>query len=317
MEHLNEKTISMDGLKTLIASESSESHIYTDTAGFKTVGVGHKLLPDELSSGKIYISIDKVIDIRKPLTESEISDLLKHDLRRFEQAVNELVKTPISQGQFDALVHFSFNVGISAFKNSTLLKRVNEGRFDEVPDQIRRWNKITVTVNGQPEKRISKGLANRREVECDIWCEGTEGALSIDELLAEDKPQAPIEYDYPIATSREIHGYNKEVKPIWWSRIFSGNVVGLLGLGGAGTTLATAKAKVDTLLNDVINDPVGTSGDIANGFEQVTVNAAKVASTAADINTYLTYGAVIGCIILAGLVLSLYARLDDRAKRIN
>lgn len=91
------------------------------------------------------------------ITEKQAEELLKKDLVRFEQAVNRLVKVPLTQGQYDALVSFTFNCGIQAFKSSTLLKLVNTQSFDRASLQFMRWNK--------GGGRILPGLTNRRREE--------------------------------------------------------------------------------------------------------------------------------------------------------
>ena len=73
------------------------------------------------------------------VTHLQAENLLKQDLQKFENAVNELVKVSLSQGQFDALVSFSFNVGTKAFKFSTLLKLLNQGKYREAGAQFGRW----------------------------------------------------------------------------------------------------------------------------------------------------------------------------------
>ena len=95
------------------------------------------------------------------ITQDQALDLLEQDLRIAERAVNDSVKVPLNQNQFDALVSFVFNVGTGAFRNSTLLRMLNEGQYDQVPNQMRRWNRSG--------NRIVNGLINRREKEIKLW----------------------------------------------------------------------------------------------------------------------------------------------------
>ncbi len=152
--------MSANGLKKLELWEGSERKAYRDVAGLLTIGVGHLLTQDELHSGKIYIG-GVGIDYRRGLTKEQITDLLAQDLKGFEKVVNENVKVPLSQSQFDTLVSFSFNVGPVAFKNSTLLKVLNKKQYDEVPKQLRRW----VYAGGNKVR----GLQIRRENEIELW----------------------------------------------------------------------------------------------------------------------------------------------------
>lgn len=63
------------------------------------------------------------------------------DLSKFEQAVSILVKVPLKQHQFDALVSFTYNLGIGSLKSSTLLKMLNAGDYDGAGKQLLRWTK--------------------------------------------------------------------------------------------------------------------------------------------------------------------------------
>ncbi|PWQ98544.1 lysozyme [Leucothrix arctica] len=158
--------MSPQGIRTLIDSEGSINTIYDDQAGLPTIGVGHLLKKSELSSSKIELSDGSIIDLRKgKISDRSVERLLADDLIPREKAVYDLVDVSLEQEQFDALVHFAFNVGIGAFRKSTLLKRINARDFDAVPAEIRKWN--IVTVGGK--KQVSRGLANRREVECAMW----------------------------------------------------------------------------------------------------------------------------------------------------
>jgi lysozyme len=81
-------------------------------------------------------------------------DILKKDLNRFEQGVLRLIKVPLTQGQFDALVSFSFNVGLGNLQNSTLRMKVNRGDFEGASEQFLVWTK----AGG----KVLKGLVTRR-----------------------------------------------------------------------------------------------------------------------------------------------------------
>ena len=83
--------------------------------------------------------------------------MLLEELVEFEGYVERDVEVPLNQDQFDALVVWVYNLGPTNFKRSTLLKRLNEGNFDDVPNQIKRWDK----AGGQQ----LAGLTKRREAE--------------------------------------------------------------------------------------------------------------------------------------------------------
>ena len=73
---------------------------------------------------------------------SEAIELLKSDLKRFEDVVNKSIKYPIEQNQFDALVSLAFNIGTNAFANSTVVKRINAGAdMKDVEEAWKMWRK--------------------------------------------------------------------------------------------------------------------------------------------------------------------------------
>ncbi len=152
--------MSENGKKLLAQWEGVRLEVYKDSAGLDTIGVGHLLTKSERESGHIVIN-GQPAPYANGLTNEQVMDLLAQDLERFEKAVTDNVTVPLNQNQFDALVSFAFNVGVNAFRNSTLLRLLNQGKYDEVPAQLRRWNK----AGG----RVVQGLVNRREKEIALW----------------------------------------------------------------------------------------------------------------------------------------------------
>jgi len=131
--------ISTIGLAHIKGWESLRLNRYLDEGGKPTIGYGHLI-----KAGENYQTI----------TETEATGLLLTDLSIAIEAVNKGVKVNITQGQFDALVSFVFNVGSSRFYNSTLLKLLNRGDIGGVRSQFGRWIYIGKTP--------SNGLINRR-----------------------------------------------------------------------------------------------------------------------------------------------------------
>lgn len=86
---------------------------------------------------------------------------MQFDLKRFEQAVSRAVQVPLSQNQFDALVSLAYNIGINAFQNSTLLKRLNTLDYIAAAQQFDVW----IKAGG----KTVQGLVNRRAVEKDLF----------------------------------------------------------------------------------------------------------------------------------------------------
>lgn len=136
------------------------SAAYRDASGHLTIGVGHLLTKDELASGKVVIG-DEAVRWTDGLTYAQASALLEKDVRVAEDAINNLVTVELYQHQFDALVSLVFNIGVGAFKRSTLLKRINGMRLEEVPREIQRW-----TYSGGV---VLAGLVDRRRRESHLW----------------------------------------------------------------------------------------------------------------------------------------------------
>lgn len=138
--------ISDNGIAEIIAFEGLVLKAYPDpgTGGEPwTIGVGHTSAagPPRVKKGMA-------------ITKEEAITILRRDLAVFERGVSEMVFHPITQGQFDAVVSFSFNVGLQNLKNSTLLKKVNAGDFEGAAREFRRWNKAA--------GRVLQGLVKRR-----------------------------------------------------------------------------------------------------------------------------------------------------------
>ena len=156
--------ISQDGLSFVTKEEGFIPHQYLDPVGYPTIGVGHLLRPEELSSGTVTINGVRV-DYSDGLTEAQVVQLLRQDLAWSERCVSDSVTVTLSQQQFDALVSFVFNVGCANFARSTLLRLLNLGSYNAVPSQLARWvyaNKIKLP-----------GLVARRRREGELFQDGT------------------------------------------------------------------------------------------------------------------------------------------------
>jgi lysozyme len=97
----------------------------------------------------------------EPLLGDAAEALFEKDLAPKVAAVNARVSVPLYQGQFDASVSLVYNIGEGAFAKSTALKKINAARHEEVPAQIKRWNK----AGG----KVVKGLERRREAEAELY----------------------------------------------------------------------------------------------------------------------------------------------------
>lgn len=120
----SKRKTSEQGVSLIKRHEGLRTSAYICPGGVLTIGYGHT----------------KTVYPQMSITPQQAEELLTQDLQRFENSVSELVKVPLSQGQFDALVSFSFNVGANALRNSTLLRLLNQGKYREAAAQFGRWS---------------------------------------------------------------------------------------------------------------------------------------------------------------------------------
>ena len=137
--------ISQEGLSLIKKFEGCKLESYKCAAGVWTIGFGS-------TSG---------VEEGMEISQERADMLLLEDVKVFEEAVNNLVEVDLEQNQFDALVAWTFNLGSTNLKNSTLLKVLNDKNYEGVPEQIKRWNKATV----DGERQVLEGLVRRREAE--------------------------------------------------------------------------------------------------------------------------------------------------------
>ena len=142
--------ISPEGIALIKRFEGLRLEAYYDDVGVLTIGWGHTVR--DVFEGQV-------------ITEAEAEALLAKDLQRFESGVNGAVKVRITQSMFDALVSFSYNVGVSAMKGSTALKRLNKGDYEGAAEALTWWNKGR--VNG--ELVVLRGLSIRRSAEAALF----------------------------------------------------------------------------------------------------------------------------------------------------
>lgn len=162
------KNSSTNGVKFIARFEGfPRQQPYNDPVGHATVGYGHLLHHGPVTQA----------DIRRwsGITQAQALNLLRTDLVRYAAAVHRLVKPKLNQAQFDALVSFTFNVGIGAFEDSTLLRVLNsmpgtrkgivsKSNLDRVEEQLMRWNKAS--------GRVLPGLTRRRREEARLFRTG-------------------------------------------------------------------------------------------------------------------------------------------------
>jgi len=147
--------VSDKAIKMIIHHEGLRLKPYRCPAKLWTIGVGHVLYPDQ---GKMAINERDGYQLRpednRVFTQEEVNNILKADLKRFEQGVDKYITTQLTQGMFDALVSFSFNVGLGTLQRSTLRMKLNRGDKEGASEELLKY----CMAGG----KILKGLQNRR-----------------------------------------------------------------------------------------------------------------------------------------------------------
>ena len=133
--------ISQEGIALIKRFEGCELKAYLCSAGVPTIGFGST----------------RGVSMDMEITQERAEALLLEDISDFEEEVNKCVKVPLTQNQFDALVAWTFNLGGTNLRNSTMLIVLNEGEYEKVPSEMKRWNKAA--------GKTLEGLIRRREAE--------------------------------------------------------------------------------------------------------------------------------------------------------
>lgn len=196
---------------------------YRDAVGVLTIGWGHT---------RTVSSEDMVI------TRAKAEDLLRQDVASAESAVNKSVSVALNQNQFDGLVSFVFNLGATNFRKSTLLKKLNNGNYAEVPSELLRW----VNAGGKP----LPGLVRRRKAEATLF-----------EASPADLVEVSSDGDVFVRSAQEMSPESNmaravetvnELKPLAQSRTMqAGTLAAMLGGANVGLdALSQAQAAVST-----------------------------------------------------------------------
>ena len=152
-------SLSIKGAAFITRYEGSVLHLYNDPYNC-TIGVGHL----------VHMGVCTAADYRRwpGLTQAQTTSLLIHDAGTAESYVRSSVTHPINQPQFDALVSFTFNVGVGGLQSSSALRDVNSGSFSAVPAALAKWS----TASGH----FLAGLYARRQAEAHLFLTGDYGA---------------------------------------------------------------------------------------------------------------------------------------------
>ena len=137
----NKMKISEDGLELIKKFEGCETTAYQDSVGVWTIGFGHTKGGEEGQTCSI----------------EDAESMLADEMDEYEGYINNMVKVDLQQHEFDALVAWVYNLGPTNLGESTMLKVLNGGQFDRVPDEMNRWTR----AGGE----ILEGLVRRRQAE--------------------------------------------------------------------------------------------------------------------------------------------------------
>ena len=143
---IDQMVVSLFGVDLICGFEGKRLAAYDDGVGVWTIGFGTTVYPNGIKVMK-----------GDTCTEAQAKTYMAHDLKKFEATVNKAVTVQLNQNQFDALLSLAYNIGASAFSQSTLVKKLNANDIRGAADQFDVW----VNAGG---KRM-QGLVNRRSKE--------------------------------------------------------------------------------------------------------------------------------------------------------
>lgn len=151
--------VSAEALEILKDREALRLKAYQDQAGIWTIGYG-----------ATYYENGARVKQGDVITEERAVQLLNYHVGVAAAGVNNIVTATLNQGQFDALVSFTYNVGVPSFTKSTLrtLVNTNPNDLERIASEFRKW--VYVTANGAKVK--SSGLVARREEEIEMYTTG-------------------------------------------------------------------------------------------------------------------------------------------------
>lgn len=145
-------SISQNGIDLIKESEGFSDVPYKCSAGKRTIGWGHKI-----KEGEVFTKI----------TKEQAETLLRTDTRWVEKTINNTISADLTQNEIDALASLIYNIGGTAFRKSTVLRKLNEDNYMDAADAFLMWDKVTNPETGEHE--FSQGLANRREKERELF----------------------------------------------------------------------------------------------------------------------------------------------------
>jgi lysozyme len=143
------REINQAGLEIIKTSEGLRLRAYRDQRGILTIGYGHT---GDVAEGSF-------------ITEDHALELLQHDIEEAEQIIESLVKTTITDNEYSALVSLVYNIGGLNFKNSTMLRLLNQRDFVGASLEFAKWDHIKIAG----VEIESPGIAARRKAEAALF----------------------------------------------------------------------------------------------------------------------------------------------------
>lgn len=156
--------ISENGIELLKQYEGLVLFAYDD---FDPPSVRRKIKVGDKVHGTLTIGYGHTGTDVKPgmvISKQKAEEFMHLDLGPTELAVSSAVKVPLTQNQFDALVCFAYNIGVNAFRSSTLVRKLNGRDYASVPEELMKWTKS--------KGKKMNGLVNRRSAEAGLWARG-------------------------------------------------------------------------------------------------------------------------------------------------
>ena len=139
----NVMAIAESTLSFITNEEGFRNKAYKDSKGLLTIGVGHLIKASEPHL------------VGATLSDEEVKELLRSDLKWCSEAVESSIRVPLTQRQYDALYSLCFNIGETNFKKSTVVRKLNENDYKGAADAIEMWNKPAVLI---PRRKREKAL---------------------------------------------------------------------------------------------------------------------------------------------------------------
>ena len=134
------------GVDLIKSFEGCELTAYADQGGVWTIGYG---------------TTGPFVTPGLTITQEQADNWLTAKIQSVAASLSRMITLPLNENEFSALCSWAYNVGIGSVANSTLLKELNEGDVDEVPNQLMLWNHVDGVIN--------QGLVRRRAAEVDLW----------------------------------------------------------------------------------------------------------------------------------------------------